>query len=80
MDSEFEKRLLRQPNGRSNVNLTGTPTTPGNQNTEPFTSVSYTTLYLETPNYIYIETITISASYAKKTNDTFELSTKGQIW
>jgi len=38
MDSEFEKRLLRQPNGRSNVNLTGTPTTPGNQNTEPFTS------------------------------------------
>jgi len=38
MDTEFEKRLLRQPNGRSSLGSSGSPATPGSQNTEPFTS------------------------------------------
>jgi len=38
MDTEFEKRLLRQPNGRSSVGPPSSPSTPGSQNTEPFTS------------------------------------------
>jgi len=38
MDTEFEKRLLRQPNGRSSLGSSGSSSTPGSQNTEPFTS------------------------------------------
>jgi len=38
MDTEFEKRLLRQPNGRSSLGTSGSSSTPGSQNTEPFTS------------------------------------------